>query len=172
MIFARRRATVAIALSALAVLTLVIAAGAFPASWLKGIAERKLSDEFGRPVTIESLERENAFSFEPVIRIRGAVIPQAAWAGPGNLASIASLRVRIGVLPALFGRVDPQLLSAEGVVLDFVRGADKRVNWRSDEPSEGGSHPNISLAAIQAVKAEVRYPVSYTHLTLPTKRIV
>lgn len=157
MILARRRVKVAIILSALVTAFLVLALAAFPASWLKGLAERKLSQEIGRPVTISALERESAFSFTPVLRITGIDIPQASWAGPGKLASIASLRLRIAVLPTLLGRADPQVLSAEGVTLDFVRDADKRVNWRSGEPGEGGSGSPISLAAVQSVKAEVRY---------------
>ncbi|MBV1691818.1 hypothetical protein KRR38_30110 [Novosphingobium sp. G106] len=38
-----------------------------------------------------------------------------------------------------------------------MRDADKRVNWRNGTPGEDGSGTPISLAAIQSVKAEVRY---------------
>ncbi|MBV1691817.1 hypothetical protein KRR38_30105 [Novosphingobium sp. G106] len=112
MIPARRQVKVAIILAAVFTAFLALVAGAFPASWLKGLAERKLSAELARPVTIAALERESPFSFTPILRVKGVDIPQAKWAGPGKLASIASLRVRVAVLPAIFGRANPQVLSA------------------------------------------------------------
>jgi AsmA family protein len=157
MIFVRRHLRIAIALVVIILTVLLVAAGAFPASWLKGFAERKLSEEFGRPVTIATLDREGVFSLTPVIRVTGIEIPQESWVGEGKLASIGLLRVRIAVLPAIFGRADPQLLSAEGVVLDLVRDADRRVNWGNGESGEDGADHGISLAAIQSVKADVRY---------------
>ncbi|WP_165912091.1 AsmA family protein [Novosphingobium sp. PhB165] len=132
-------------------------AGAFPASWLKELAERKLSENFGRPVTIAGMSRDSAFSFTPVLGLNGVAIPQAAWAGPGRLASIDRLRVRIAILPMLIGRGSPELVSADGVMLDLVRDADRRVNWNSGGKQEPGASPTISFAGMESVKAQIRY---------------
>jgi AsmA family protein len=166
MIFARRRVAIASALLVFILAIVVVTAGAFPASWLKGFAERTLSEEFGRPVTIATLERERFFSLNPVIRVTGIEIPQQSWAGPGKLASIALLRVRIAVLPAIFGRANPRLLSADGVTLDLVRDADRRVNWRNGESGDDGAGGGISLEAIESVNADVRYRDAFQNRSL------
>lgn len=137
--------------------TLLIGLAAFPVGGLKGIAERKLSERIGRSVTIGSVHRESAFSFTPILQISGLEIPQAKWAGPGKLATIDTLRIRIAMFPALVGKVDAELLSAQGVKLDFVRDASRRVNWRDGNPAGSGRGGGISLSAIDRVEANVRY---------------
>ncbi len=158
------RAKLILSLVAAALVIVLVLAATIPASWFKGLAERQLSERFGRPVTIASMERESAVSFAPVVRIAGLSIPQAAWAGPGKLASVGLLRVRIAVLPALIGRIDPQVLGAQDVKLDFVRDAQRRVNWRKDgeKPQRGGGG-GLSLGELGQVQAEVRYRDAFQH---------
>ncbi|MCW1427588.1 AsmA family protein [Novosphingobium sp. JCM 18896] len=157
MISLGRRTKIATVICVVVVGSLFIGLAVFPAGWLKGIAEQRLSKQIGRPVTIRSVSRESGFSFTPVFRVGGLQIPQAKWAGRGKLASVESLRIRIAMLPALVGRVEPELLSAEGVQLDFVRDASRRVNWRDGDPARGEQGGGISLAAIDRLEANVRY---------------
>ncbi|MDB5724485.1 MAG: asmA family protein [Novosphingobium sp.] len=159
-----KRTKIAIACCAAALAALAMVAAAFPASWFKSLAENRLSAEIGRPVTIATMERESAFSFNPVVRVTGISIPQAAWAGPGKLGTIAALRVRVAVLPALIGKADIQLLSADGVTLNLVRDAAKRVNWRdAAAPKEQSSGDGVSLDDIGSVKAVVTYRDAFQH---------
>ncbi|MCW1432181.1 asmA family protein [Novosphingobium sp. JCM 18896] len=152
-----RRAKVAIGICVVVFGTLFIGLAAFPAEWVKGIAERELSDRIGRPVTIGSVSRESAFSFAPVFQVSGLEVPQAKWAGPGKLASIDTLRIRIAILPVIVGKVNAELLSAQGVRLDFVRDANRRVNWRDGDSADRGQGEGISLSAIDRVDAHVHY---------------
>lgn len=151
------RAKLAIATSVATFVTLLLGLAVFPAGWLKGIAEHELSDRVGRPVTIRSVSRESVFSFTPVFRVGGIDVPQAKWAGLGKLASIENLRFRIAILPALVGQASPELLSADGVTLDFVRDESRRVNWRDGDHAADAQGGGVSLAAIGKVVANLRY---------------
>ncbi|MEJ5979661.1 hypothetical protein WG901_23615, partial [Novosphingobium sp. PS1R-30] len=166
MITIGRRTKVAIVTGIVVLGTVFAGIAVFPAAWLKGIAERKLGEQIGRPVTIRSVRREIAFSFTPVFQVRGLEIPQAKWAGPGKLASIDALRIRIAMLPAIVGKLDAELLSADGVKLDFVRDASRRVNWRDGDPKGGGQGGGISLSAIERVEADVRYRDDLQHRSM------
>ena len=163
-------------IAALILASAAILLAMFPANWLKGTAETKLSDAIGLPVTIATMERESAFSFAPVIRLTDVSVPQARWAGSGKLASISLIRVRIHVLTALIGRFEPQVLSAKGVALDLVRDANKRTNWRKDTPDGERAAGNLSLADLNSVDAVVRYRDAFQkrsarmNLTIDPKR--
>lgn len=152
----RRTKIVLIALAAIVVAVLLVLA-MLPVGWLKGTAENKLSERFGRQVTIASLEREDAFSFRPVIRVTGVRVPQPAWAGAGELATIRELRLRVPVLPLLIGQVRPEVLTASGVRLDLIRRADRVGNWEKPDAkkSRGGGGPGLD--ALGVADAEVRY---------------
>lgn len=110
----------------------VVLAASFPVGWLKDRTQARLSERIGTQVTIKSMSRETAFSFSPVIHINGLQIPQPDWAGPGNLASIEEARIRLHIIPMIFGKARPDLLSARGIRLNLVRDANRRVNWDRD----------------------------------------
>lgn len=120
-------------------LVAVLAVAMLPVGLFRGRAEAALSARFGRPVTIGALERTPAFSFYPTIRARDIRIPQAGWAGEGDLARIGSVAVRIRALKLLAGDVDPQDVRVSGARLNLVRAADGRENWRTtrDESNRG-----------------------------------
>jgi uncharacterized protein involved in outer membrane biogenesis len=140
---------------ALAVIVFV-ALAAFPVAPFRERAERSLSERFGRPVTIGALERTPAFSFHPVISLRDVRIPQADWAGQGDLARIASLDVRIRAIKLLTGRVDPESVTANGVRLALVRAKDGRENWRSGDKDSGSGSP-LRLDGLTVRDAVVSY---------------
>lgn len=151
-----RRARILVwrAVGTLAVLLLVL--GTFPVGWFKDDVEARLSRQIGRNVSIGKLERESPFSFTPVIRITDIAIPQAAWAGPGKLATVRLLRVRLNVFALLAGQARPRLLDANGATLFLVRGADHRVNWRRDN-SSNAEGTGISLADLGRLDAVIHY---------------
>lgn len=109
---------------------LLILLACMPLSWGKAMAERALSRQTGGTATIGALERETAFSLRPVVRLSDIVVPQPRWAGPGDVARIAQLRVRLPILPLLIGRLQAVPVSARGVRLNLVRDGEGRMNWR------------------------------------------
>jgi uncharacterized protein involved in outer membrane biogenesis len=112
----------------LVVLVLLVAA-AMPWGLLKGVVENRLSARLGRPVTIGTIERLDAFSFSPTVQLRDVRAPQARWAGTGDLVHIRSIEVRFPVLPLLIGRFRPTAIDTSGVRLTLVRAADRRESW-------------------------------------------
>lgn len=138
----------------LLMLGLLILVAAFPVSWAKSLVEQRMSKAVGSAVTIGSLTREQGFSFNPVVVVTGITVPQPRWAGPGNLARIDSLRLRIAVLPLMFGSVHPELLEARGVHLDLVRRADGMENWRE---KKSGGKGGLDLSGIARSDGTIRY---------------
>ncbi|WP_236697350.1 AsmA family protein [Sphingomonas sp. Leaf357] len=124
---------------------LLILLAAFPWGLLKSTIEARLSERFGRTVTIGSIDRLDRLSFTPTIAIRDVRVPQPGWAGSGDLARIARVDMRFRALPLLLGRFSPETIGVSGMRLALVRTADKRENWRSDsEGPGGGSGPDLT----------------------------
>jgi len=111
------------------VLIAVLVVAAFPLGMFKGTLERRMSDRFGRPVTIAAIERQDAFSLTPTIAIRGVRVPQPDWAGAGDLARIDRAEVRFPILPLIVGRFEPQAITLSGARIALVRAKDGRENW-------------------------------------------
>jgi len=112
---------------------------AIPFGWLKPRIERQLSDRFGSHVTIGSLHRLDAFSFRPRVEITEVRVPQPAWAGAGDLATIRSARFAIPVLSLLRGAFRPTDVMIDGMRLSLIRAADRRENWRRSGRSGGST---------------------------------
>jgi len=150
-ILSSRRARIIVMTATGVIALLLIAVATFPASWLRGTAERRLSAQVGSPVRIAALDRESVFSFSPVIRMTGIDIAQPGWAGRGKLATISRLRIRVHLTSLLGGRLKADVLTATGVRLNLARGADGRVNWRAERRKagerDGGS--NLNLATVE-----------------------
>lgn len=139
----RRRTFIAVIAAAL-LIGLFLLLAMFPVSWAKSFVERRLSAQIGSPVTIGALEREDFFSFEPIIVIRDLSIRQVSWAGSGKLASVDTLQLRMPMFPLLIGRVQPQLVRASGIRLDLMRRADGRTNWPKSDNGTAGGGPGLS----------------------------
>lgn len=131
----RRGAGVAAAL--LIGLTLVI--GAFPVSTLRGLAERKLSDEFGAPVRIGALSREQLFSFTPTLVAEDVRIAQPSWAGTGQLVTLKRAAARVPVLSLLSGDPAIRALDLDGLEANLVRDAKGKSNWEGSRRSASDS---------------------------------
>ncbi len=112
---------------------LLIALAMMPWGLFKSTIESRLSARFGRPVTIGSVERQDAFSLSPTVTLHDLRIPQAAWAGTGDLVRVESATVRFPVLPLLIGHFRPGTITVQGAHIVLVRDADRRESWRSDD---------------------------------------
>jgi len=119
-------ALVPLGLAALALLALAM----FPWGSLRAMAEKKLSASLNRSVTIAAIERTDRFSFHPTLLVRGVRIPQAAWAGKGDLLDLATARVRFAALPLLLGDLRIEAVEIQGMTVDLVRDAGGRESWR------------------------------------------
>ncbi|HWV02383.1 MAG TPA: AsmA-like C-terminal region-containing protein [Devosia sp.] len=137
------------------VLALLAIAANFPFGWLKPDLERAWSRRIGRPVTIGALQRETWFSFTPTIVVRNVRVPQPAWAGKGDFATVARGVVRFNVFSALFGHVRPSSITVSGLRLALVRDAGHRENWRLGAAGLGGG--GLALDRLELSDARVSY---------------
>jgi uncharacterized protein involved in outer membrane biogenesis len=140
------------------VLLLFLGLGAFPWGWLRGPVERRLSGLVGKPATVGSIERLDYFSFHPRLLVRDIRVPEPAWAGSGELATVRALRVRFAVLPLLAGRFRPEELRVEGARLRLVRTRDGRKSWtRNTGGGDGGSGSGPGLGELTVADSRIIY---------------
>ena len=135
------------------VLALVLLVGAFPWGALEPVVEERLSEAYGRPVTIGNLERADIFSFTPTIVIHDVRIPQPRWAGIGEFARVDTARVRFGAWGALVGQPALRAVEIDGLRLALVRDEEGRTNWRSGE----GGGDTLALDRLRLADSRVRY---------------
>jgi uncharacterized protein involved in outer membrane biogenesis len=142
---------------ALLVVLLLIALAAFPWGVLRETAVRRASERIGRSVTIGRIDRLDSFSFTPTIAIRDLSVPQAAWAGKGELARITTARIRFSAWAMLIGRFAPESIEIEGLRLALIRDAQRRENWRKDGTGSGGGDSPAGLDHLVLRDARVTY---------------
>ncbi|SFP51002.1 AsmA family protein [Sphingomonas rubra] len=130
-------------------LVLLLALGFFPWGMLRTTIEARAGERFGRPVTIGAMERVDLFGFTPTVAIRDVRVPQAAWAGQGDLARVRAVTVTFPVWPLLIGAFRPCDVVADGVRLALVRDARGRTNWSKGEEQGGGGRPSLSGLTIR-----------------------
>ncbi|MEP7008304.1 MAG: AsmA family protein, partial [Sphingomonas bacterium] len=118
--------------------------------------ERGLSERFGRPVTIGAVERVDSFSFTPTVEIHALRVPQAEWAGSGDLARIERIRVRFSAFQLLFGRFRPGTIDVDGAHLVLVRDHDRRNNWARPGETGGGGSP-LALKGLRITNSMILY---------------
>ena len=150
---------IALLLLAALLIGAILLIGSFPVGWLKDRAQARLSERIGTKVTIQSMSRESAFSFSPIIHVNGVQIPQPDWAGRGNLASIEQARIRLPIMAMIFGKGRPDLLSARGIRLNLVRDANRRVNWdrkRDERKQDDDGTSGFSATHIEDVIIDYR----------------
>ncbi|WP_448663112.1 AsmA family protein [Sphingomonas sp. CJ20] len=153
-----RRLVLGLGVVAAFLAVLLIALAAFPWGVLRGTIERRLAAQVGRPVTIGSIARTDAFSFTPTILIRDVRVPQPAWAGTGTLAQVAETRVTFSAWSLLRGAFVPLAIDANGARLTLVRDAQGRKNWTKDKPggSDGGNAPTLRALTLRDVTVTYR----------------
>lgn len=124
-----KKRQITLAAIAIVLLLALLAAAAFPVGLLKGVAERRLSDEFDAPVTIGALSRTSAFSFTPEIVVRDLRIVQPAWAGTGDFLTVSRASARVSIFDLIIGDADPQSITVMGLDVALVRDAKGNSNW-------------------------------------------
>lgn len=144
------------AVGALALLALVVLA-AFPWGMLRTVVEGRLSAALNRKVTIAAIDRIDGFSLHPVVRLRQVRVPQAIWAGPGDLARVDEAQIRFAALPAIFGRFEPESIDVRGLRLKLIRDKAGRESWAGDDDGEARtSRPRIGHLGISDSVVEYR----------------
>nr|WP_277998529.1 AsmA-like C-terminal region-containing protein [Sphingomonas liriopis] len=129
---------------AVVVVLLLLAVAAFPFGLLKGIVADRLTQRFGRPVSIASMERVDTIGLTPTIAVRGVTIRQAPWAGSGDFLRLREARVSFPLWPLLTGTFRPRDIAVTGLQLALVRDANGRTNWsRPGEPESGGASTDL-----------------------------
>lgn len=133
----RRMGIAIVALGGLVILLTLLLAS-FPWGMLKGVIEDRMTERFGRPVTIRAMERVDRFGFATSVTLRDVRVPGPAWAGPQDLARVARMEIGFNALSLLTGRLALGQVSIEGARLWLVRAKDGRASWRGSE-RRGGS---------------------------------
>jgi len=156
-ILADRRLHIAAgAVAALIAIALIVLA-MMPWGSFKPSIERGLSERFGRPVTIGAVDRIDSFSFTPTVEIHDLRVPQAAWAGTGDLARIERVRVRFSAFQLLFGRFRPGTIDIDGAHLVLVRDAARRNNWAKPGGETGGGGSPLALKGLRIANSTILY---------------
>lgn len=156
----RRVKRTAVGLGALILLlatAAVLAVAMFPFSMVRETLERKLSERFGGKVMIGAIERTSVFSFHPTILAHDIRIAQPEWAGPGDLAQVASARVTVDALPMLLGKFDPRDLAIRGARLSLFRDARGRKNYQRDKHGDGGHDRSPPLTGLTIADSHISY---------------
>ena len=165
---ADRRLHIAAGVVAALIAIALILLAMMPWGAFKPSIQRGLSERFGRPVTIGAVERVDSFSFTPTVEIRNLRVPQAAWAGSGDLARIERVRVRFSAFQLLFGRFSPGTIDVDGAHLALVRDVDRRNNWAKPGEAGGGGSP-LALKGLRIANSVILYRDAFQDRSLAVK---
>ncbi len=143
-----RRIGIGLALTGILLLVLL---AAFPWGMLKGVIERRLSDRIGRPVTIAAMTRDEIFSLQPTVRLRGVRVPQPDWVTfkLGDLAQIGEAKLRFSAVRLLAGDLAIESLYVRQARAQLYRTADGRENWTGEK--SGGDQSDGGRPAIRTL---------------------
>ena len=145
-----RRRTIRIAAASIAgvVFVTLLLLAMFPVGVLRGIAEDKLSEEFGAPVHIGALSRLDSVSFTPDILVRDVRIAQPAWAGKGDFLKAREIRTTLPIFALLAGKPSPRSIEVAGLDIALVRDAQGNSNWGGRARQPGSDRDPLDLAKL------------------------
>lgn len=115
-------------------------------NWFRGPLERAASARLHRKVEIAGDLNVNLWSWRPSATIDGISIANPAWAKTPKLGTIERLRIRVRLVPLLWGKLDTRVLAVERPNFALVADAQGRKNW---DFSEGRASPPMNLPPIQ-----------------------
>jgi len=115
-------------------------------NWFRGPLERVASARLHRQVTISGDLNVNLWSWQPSATVDGIAIANPAWAGQGKLGTIDRLRVRVRLVPLLWGKADIRVLAVERPNFALLADAKGRKNW---DFSDGTEKKPMDLPPIQ-----------------------
>jgi uncharacterized protein involved in outer membrane biogenesis len=115
-------------------------------NWFRGPLERAASARLHREVTIAGDLNVNLWSWRPSATVDGISIANPAWAGEKKMGSIDRLRIRVRLVPLLWGKLDTRVLAVERPNFALVADAKGRKNW---DFSDGRVQEPMNLPPIQ-----------------------
>ncbi len=115
-------------------------------NWFRGPLERAASARLHRQVTIAGDLNVNLWSWRPSATVDGISIANPSWAGAGKLGTIDRLRVRVRLVPLLWGKADIRVLAVERPNFSLLADAKGRRNW---DFSDGREKKPMDLPPIQ-----------------------
>jgi uncharacterized protein involved in outer membrane biogenesis len=115
-------------------------------NWFRGPLERVASARLHREVTITGDLNADIWSWRPSATVDGIAIANPAWAGKDKLGTIDRLRVRIRLVPLLWGKADVRVLAVERPNFSLLADAKGRKNW---DFSDGRVQAPLNLPPIQ-----------------------
>ncbi|WP_293394013.1 AsmA family protein [Phenylobacterium sp. RIFCSPHIGHO2_01_FULL_69_31] len=115
-------------------------------NWFRGPLERIASARMHREVTIAGDLNVNLWSWRPSATVDGISIANPAWAGQGKMGTIDRLRVRVRLVPLLWGKADIRVLAVERPNFSLLADAKGRKNW---DFSDGRAKAPMNLPPVQ-----------------------
>jgi len=115
-------------------------------NWFRGPLERAASARLHRQVTISGDLNVNLWSWRPSATVDGISIANPVWAGKEKLGTIDRLRVRVRLIPLLWGKADIRVLAVERPNFALLADAKGRKNW---DFSDGREKKPMDLPPIQ-----------------------
>jgi uncharacterized protein involved in outer membrane biogenesis len=115
-------------------------------NWFRGPLERAASARLNRAVTISGDLNVDPWSWRPTATVDGITIGNPDWAGPRPLGTIERLRVRVRLLPLLWGKTDLRVLAVDRPDFRLLADARGRRNW---DFADGRDDPPADLPPIQ-----------------------
>lgn len=117
---------IGIGVGVLIVLLLIVVAF-FPWNRLRGPVARELSSQLQRPVKIAALH--GSLFWRPHVQVSGLEIGNPAWAGGGQMVTVARIDLELRFWPLLAGDIVLPRVALLRPVVRLYRGADGRANW-------------------------------------------
>jgi len=115
-------------------------------NWFKGPVERIASARLHREVTIAGDLNVDLWSWRPSATVDGIAIANPAWAGSDKLGTIDRLRLRVRLVPLLWGKADIRVLAVERPNFNLLADAKGQKNW---DFSDGRVQAPMKLPPIQ-----------------------
>ncbi len=111
------------------ILALIVFVLLFQWNWLRGPMARAISDNLHRPVTIAGNLEVHPWSWTPLVVLNDVTVGNPPWAGPGLMARVPRLSVRVKLLPLLGGKLDMPLAVASAPQVFLLRAPSGLANW-------------------------------------------
>lgn len=115
-------------------------------NWFRGPLERAASARLHRQVEIAGDINVNLWSWRPSATVDGITIANPAWAKTRQMGSIERLRIRVRLVPLLWGKLDTRVLAVVRPNFNLVADAQGRKNW---DFSDGREKKPMNLPPIQ-----------------------
>ncbi|WP_337189249.1 AsmA family protein [Phenylobacterium sp.] len=137
----RRRLAWAGGLLALLAIVIAVLIAVWDWNWFRGPLERTASTRLDRRVTISGDLHVDLFSWRPTATVDGITIANPEWAGTTPMGTIERLRVRIRLVPLLWGKADLRVLAVDRPNFRLLADGQGRQNWdfspgRQDPPAD------------------------------------